>query len=137
MYLYFIILLISFTEIFLQAGLDTWKRKKGITVKHGIETFIGIVLVIAGILVFMNEASSDIKLYSLAYYFAVRFMFYDVIYNKLNRLDTWYIGKTAMTDRLLKRLNMLPIFIVYGRMTLFSIGSLILFSKLNNYWIKI
>ena len=76
----FIILLISLAEILIQTLYDTWLKKKGKPVKHTLETFIGICGVIAGILIFLNELPYDAKAYALAYYFSVRFMFYDLFY---------------------------------------------------------
>lgn len=130
----FIILLISFTEILIQTLYDTWLKKKGKPVKHTLETFIGICGVIAGILIFLNELPYDAKAYALAYYFSVRFMFYDLFYNKFNNLPRWNVGETAMTDRILKYLAMPPIFIIYGRMTAFAIGTILMIGKLSDYW---
>lgn len=133
-----ILILIIFCELFLQTFFDTWLKLQRKSINHFAETLVGISLVIAAIMYLLNDLPTTLQLFSFAYYLCCRFMFYDIFYNVMNHNENiWYIGNTALTDRLWHSINIPPVFIIYARILTFMFGTYYIFGKYSDYWANI
>lgn len=132
-----ILILIIFNELFLQTFFDTWQKIERKKINHFVETLFGFMLVIVAIMYLLADIPANLQYFSFGYYLCCRFMFYDILYNVMNNNSTWYIGKTALTDKILSRLNIPQVFIMYARVLVFMFGTYFIFGKYSDYWATI
>lgn len=48
------------------------------------------------------EKSQTSQLYFLGYYILIRYALFDIFYNLMNKLPVFYVGKTSLTDTILR-----------------------------------
>jgi hypothetical protein len=103
-----IIEMIMFTVFFtvgcslFEAAVDADKIKKGKRIHHGLSATVRVIIALSGANVIYGGFNNKMYVYT-AMLLVGFWMVFDIAVNVFRGKSAWYIGKTAWTDRMIRK----------------------------------